>query len=190
MNSKINPKSYVFVKYTFTFSMLLWYLIGFVSLAVAIKQQNGVFDEWINLNHLKLNLVFLGLALVAGVVYLMLRIYLHKKSSYTLKPKEKQKIIINICLYLLVMGLAIVLICGSLMSVVVFYGLAIALCIILILLGIVISMLDTLSIAGEQVLVVQAWNEKDPADLETPNGVEENQVKLEKKDKTNPFMEE
>ncbi|WP_186788059.1 hypothetical protein [Spiroplasma clarkii] len=82
------------------------------------------------------------------------------------------------------------LICGSLMSVVVFYGLAIALCIILILLGIVISMLDTLSIAGEQVLVVQAWNEKDPADLETPNGVEENQVKLEKKDKTNPFMEE
>ncbi|WP_146637815.1 hypothetical protein [Spiroplasma clarkii] len=59
----------------------MWYLIGFVSLAVAIKQQNGVFDEWINLNHLKLNLVFLGLALVAGVVYLMLRIYLHKNQA-------------------------------------------------------------------------------------------------------------
>lgn len=193
MQTKINPKSYVTIKYLFTFSMLLMYLIGFMALIASTTRSENKLEHWSSVYYFKITIVFLALSLCFGLTYLLIRIFIHKKSTYKFTPLEKQKIYINFGLYFVAVLISVLMICSILLTTKVFFILAILSLIVLIIFGIFISLLEAVITAKEQVVVTKMWNEINTASTsEIPAKNSDVQIveQQKKADKKNPFMED
>ncbi len=192
MKNKINPKTFVFIKFLLTLSLILMYSIGLISLVYAIKTQNNdvlAFSEI----YYKIQFTLYFLAILAGIIYFILRFYIHKLTKQKFTKNEKIYISMSCCFMIVVflLGLAVILFKNldprtRLIS-------TIVVIIVLFIFGVSISILETLSRLTEQHHINKTWYEEIKLKETVVNPM--NKTKnieekvLDKKKVDNPFME-
>ncbi|AHB36388.1 hypothetical protein [Spiroplasma apis] len=192
MKNKINPKTFVFIKFLLTLSLILMYSIGLISLVYAIKTKNNdvlAFSEI----YYKIQFTLYFLAILAGIIYFILRFYIHKLTKQKFTKNEKIYISMSCCFMIVVflLGLAVILFKNldprtRLIS-------TIVVIIVLFIFGVSISILETLSRLTEQHHINKTWYEEIKLKETVVNPM--NKTKnieekvLDKKKVDNPFME-
>ncbi|QBQ07672.1 hypothetical protein SGLAD_v1c04730 [Spiroplasma gladiatoris] len=193
MKSKIlNPKSYTIAKYLLTISMLFFYILCFIILIVAIKQKDNTLSDWLKNNYLKLSIIMILAGIVFGSVYFGLRLFFHIKSEYKYNKKELIYVIVYLFCFSLLIIFGFLLTFSYRYDPLNAYVLNFVFIVFIFVLGITISILETLSRIKEQAVVNRTWFEANQ-NLKVDNLEKKEQIiktqKLLNKDK-NPFMED
>ncbi len=192
MKNKINPKTFVFIKFLLTLSLILMYSIGLISLVYAIKTQNNDLLAFSEIYY-KIQFTLYFLAILAGIIYFILRFYIHKLTKQKFTKNEKIYISMSCCFMIVVflLGLATILFKNldpwtRLIS-------TIVVIIVLFIFGVSISILETLSRLTEQHHINKTWYEEiklKETGVNPMNKTKNIEEKvLDKKKVDNPFME-
>jgi hypothetical protein len=202
LNKPLNPRTLTFVKYILTISFVIFYttpVLGFLDTMEKIK---FAFSTLV-----KIQIILLILAVACMIIYSVLRIVLHKKSTYQYNKNEKLQLIIFFIFCGLILSLSLVytileLELRNFPIQITFYVIEP----IVIILGIVGSMLEQRARINEQITIYNVWyeslekdekaKEKDirqkksasSSDVKIINN--ENIVEKEIKNKENPFMDD
>jgi len=197
MKDNVNPKSYVFVKFLFTFSVFFLSLVGFISLITALMIRNENMQNWIVINFYTMTIILTIFASLFTIVFIILRLLMHKKSEYKYQNKEKKILIIWYLLYISCFICTIFLITSKLFHIQAFFIISIVYIILLFILGIILSVLEVIIRNGEQILISKKWfsQDGDINDDPTPRVEEDFErqkttIKSQTNNKKNPFMEE
>ncbi|AHI52860.1 hypothetical protein [Spiroplasma culicicola] len=192
MNNKINPKSYTMLKYLLTLSLLGFYLVGFLSLIVGIKEKDQNLS-WVIENYNLLAILDIAISSGLGILYIVLRTWMHKISGYVFSKKEKNQYLIWTSLLGVVILVSVIITVSHLLSNQAFFIIVIIGFSMMFILGIAISMLEIYSRLHEQELINQKWHFEDieskPKEINLKKASKETQELFESK-KDNPFSED
>lgn len=197
MKENINPKSYVFVKFLFTFSIFFLSLVGFISLITAIMIRDENNQNWIVINFYTLTIILTVFASLFAIAFIILRLLMYKKSEYKYQSKEKKILIVWYLLYVSCFICTIFLIISKLFHIQTFFIISIIYIALLFILGIILSVLEAIIRNGEQILIAKKWFSQDQDINDDPTlqaeedlKKQETTIKNQTNNKKNPFMEE
>ncbi|AKU79640.1 MFS transporter [Spiroplasma turonicum] len=192
-NNKVNPKTFIIVKFLFTIGFILIYSTSLVLLLKTIKEQKLSTEVFLtNKNFFTINFFILFLSLTSFLAFYFIRLNIKKKLNYKFNNKEiiyNWLIFISISISIL---LALFVSTSVLISNINHFIASIVIMIIQILFGVICSILEGISRLKEQQLANNSWFENTEVIKKNnkSDNDKENISKINKvKDNFNPFKE-
>ncbi|AGR42097.1 hypothetical protein [Spiroplasma diminutum] len=187
MNDKINPRSFMLVKFLLTLGLIFNYTISLIAFVNAInwKNKNQLMDTYI---YISVETLLLISSIVCLLIFYFVRRDINKKLKHNYTKKEKYQILLIIFFLILVFTISFINLFSIMFLFINIYIFIVSLLCFQLLFGITISILESFSRLSEQSIVNRQWFENED---ELKKDSKKLKVKIsEKKDDFNPFMQE
>ncbi|WP_342259251.1 hypothetical protein [Spiroplasma endosymbiont of Dioctria linearis] len=188
MKSKVNPRSFTMIKFLLTLGLIFNYSISLISFINVFKSdgQNLLID---NKTYIAIQILLLISAIASLLIFFFLRRNVNKKLNYNYIRREKIQILLCSIFILTIFILSIIDILIIFFVSKNIYVMVIIFIIVQLILGVVISILESFSRLSEQVIANKLWFEQED-EIKMKVSKEKSKV-IEKKDEDfNPFMQE
>ncbi len=188
MKSKVNPRSFTMIKFLLTLGLIFNYSISLISFINVFKSdgQNLLID---NKTYIAIQILLLISAIASLLIFFFVRRNVNKKLNYNYIRREKIQILLCSIFILTIFILSIIDILTIFFVSKNIYVMVIIFIIVQLILGVVISILESFSRLSEQVIANKLWFEQEE-EIKMKVSKEKTKV-IEKKDEDfNPFMQE
>ncbi len=188
MKSKVNPRSFTMIKFLLTLGLIFNYSISLISFINVFKSdgQNLLID---NKTYIAIQILLLISAIASLLIFFFVRRNVNKKLNYNYIRREKIQILLCSIFILTIFILSIIDILTIFFVSKNIYVMVIIFIIVQLILGVVISILESFSRLSEQVIANKLWFEQEE-EIKMKVSKEKTKI-IEKKDEDfNPFMQE
>ncbi|WP_342274930.1 hypothetical protein [Spiroplasma endosymbiont of Cantharis lateralis] len=188
MKNKVNPRSFTMIKFLLTLGLIFNYSISLISFINVFKSdgQNLLID---NKTYIAIQILLLLSAIASLLIFFFVRRNVNKKLNYNYIRREKIQILLCSIFILTIFILSIIDIVTIFFVSKNIYVMVIIFIIVQLILGVVISILESFSRLSEQVIANKLWFEQEDK-IKLKVSKEKSKV-IEKDDEDfNPFMQE
>ncbi|WP_339031044.1 hypothetical protein [Spiroplasma endosymbiont of Cantharis nigra] len=188
MKNKVNPRSFTMIKFLLTLGLIFNYSISLISFINVFKSdgQNLLID---NKTYIAVQILLLLSAIASLLIFFFVRRNVNKKLNYNYIRREKIQILLCSIFILTIFILSIIDILTIFFVSKNIYVMVIIFIIVQLILGVVISILESFSRLSEQVIANKLWFEQEDK-IKLKVSKEKSKV-IEKEDEDfNPFMQE
>ncbi|WP_339035017.1 hypothetical protein [Spiroplasma endosymbiont of Cantharis rufa] len=188
MKNKVNPRSFTMIKFLLTLGLIFNYSISLISFINVFKSdgQNLLID---NKTYFAIQILLFLSSIASLLIFFFVRRNVNKKLNYNYIRREKIQILLCSIFILTIFILSIIDILTIFFVSKNIYVMVIVFIIVQLILGVVISILESFSRLSEQVIANKLWFEQEEK-IKLKVSKEKSKV-IEKEDEDfNPFMQE